>query len=89
MFCRTYAETLGLDVDRGHRQDFSTAAGGFVAYGHEITIMAMGFELTGICYFFESAEINKNVLGRNGWLNKVKIGVDDTANPGMLYAVRP
>ena len=89
LFRREYAELLGLDVESGHRLPFSTAAGRFVAYGHEITLVAMGFELTGTCYFFESSEINKNVLGRNGWLNKVKIGVDDTSNPGILYAGLP
>ncbi len=89
LFSRQYAETLGLEVERGHRVDFSTAAGNFVAYGHEVTLVAMGFELTGMCYFFESVAINKNVLGRNGWLNKIRLGVDDTNQPGILYASQP
>lgn len=89
LFCRQYAETLGLEVERGHRLDFSTAAGGFVAFGHEVTLVAMGFELTGTCYFYESEAINKNVLGRNGWLNKIRLGVDDTSDPGILYASQP
>ena len=48
----------------------------------------MGFELTGMCHFFDNPSINKNVLGRNGWLNKIRIGIDDTAQPGVLYAGR-
>lgn len=89
LFSRLYAENLGLEVEGGHRLDFSTAAGSFVAYGHEVTLVAMGFELSSICYFFQSEAINKNVLGRNGWLNKIRLGVDDTSDPGTLYASQP
>ena len=89
LFRRQYAEALGLNVESGDRQRFSTAAGPFIAYGHEITLVAMGFVLTGTCYFFEDSAINKNVLGRNGWLNKVRIGVDDTSISGILYAGLP
>jgi hypothetical protein len=63
------------------------AAGTVVAFGHEVTLIAMGFELSGICYFFESDAINKNVLGRNGWLNKIRLGLDDTdQRNGILFA---
>jgi hypothetical protein len=89
LFSRQYAETLGLEVERGDHVDFSTAAGSFVAYGHEVTLIAMGFELSSTCYFYESEAINKNVLGRNGWLNKIRLGVDDTNQPGILYASQP
>lgn len=89
IFERIYAETLGLDVESGVRQSFGAVTGDFVAYGHEVTLVAMGFELTGICYFFETGETRKNVLGRNGWLNKIRLGIDDTGQPGTLYASQP
>jgi len=89
LFQRLYAEHLGLPVEEGHPLKFSTVNGEFEAFGHEVTIVAMGFELHGTCYFFKEDTIAKNVLGRNGWLNKVRLGIDDTSSPGLLYAGLP
>jgi len=89
IFQRVYAETLELDVRAGHRQRFSTTTGDFTAFGHEVTLIAMGIELASVCYFFENEAIRKNVLGRIGWLNKIRLGVDDTQSPGHVYGGRP
>ena len=45
LFERGYAEALLLEVERGTSSDFSTAAGEFHAYGHELTLAALGVEV--------------------------------------------
>ena len=77
LFERGYAEALLLEVERGTSSDFSTAAGEFHAYGHELTLAALGVEVHALVYFFENPNIRKNVLGRNGWLNRVRLGLVD------------
>ncbi|MDX1984567.1 MAG: hypothetical protein SFV51_30125 [Bryobacteraceae bacterium] len=89
IFRRIYAESLQLNVESGYRQRFSTVSGDFVAFGHEVTLVVMGIELSSVCYFFEDESIGRDVLGRNGWLNKIRLGVDDTGPTGLLYAARP
>ena len=86
VFAREHAENLGLDIESGHPLRLSTLTGNTVAYGHEVTLLAMEHELTGICYFFENPAIRRSFLGRNGWLNRLRVGIDDTGPSGVLYA---
>jgi hypothetical protein len=77
LFERGFAEALLLEVERGTPSDFSTATGAFHAYGHELTLLALGVEIHALVYFFENPNIRRNVLGRNGWLNRVRLGLVD------------
>ena len=89
IFERQYGESIALDVEHGIPMKFSTVNGEFLAFGHEVTLIALGIELDGICYFYKDEAISKNVLGGIGWLNKVRVGADDTQSPGLIYAVQP
>jgi len=77
LFERGFAEALLIEVERGTPSGFSTAAGEFRAYGHELTLVALGVEVHALVYFFENPNIRRNVLGRNGWLNRVRLGLVD------------
>lgn len=77
LFERGFAEALLIEVERGTPSGFSTAAGEFRAYGHELTLVALGVEVHALVYFFENPHIRRNVLGRNGWLNRVRLGLVD------------
>lgn len=77
LFERTYGEWLGLDIEAGARQEFRTAAGRFVAFGHELTLSTLGLEMDATVYFFADAAIRKNVLGRRGWLDRVRLAIVD------------
>lgn len=39
--------------------------------------MVLDIELVSTVYFFADPEIRKNVLGRAGWLDRVKLGIVD------------
>jgi hypothetical protein len=83
LFERSYAEALGLEVDPGVPKVFVTANSHFEAYGHEVTLNTLGIEMHSLVFFFADAEIEKNVLGRHGWLHRVKVGIVD--HDQLLY----
>lgn len=69
------AEALGLDLTSGIRTRFRTANSGFEAYGHEVELTVFGLETHSLVYFFADPIIDKNVLGRTGWLDRVRLGL--------------
>jgi predicted aspartyl protease len=75
IFERHYGETLDLEIESGLPVTISTATGTFKAFGHELTLLVLGIETVSTVYFAESEYFDRNVLGRIGWLNKVKLGL--------------
>ena len=59
----------------GIRKRFRTANSGFEAYGHEIELIVFGVATQSMVYFFADPMIDKNVLGRIGWLDRVRLGL--------------
>ena len=74
---RQYARLSGLPIEAGYPRTFLTATGTFKAYGHEVSIRVLGIEFTSVLYFFADDAIEKNVLGRRSWLDRVRIGIVD------------
>ena len=77
IFERKHAERLGIEVENGRLQNFSTATSSFAAYGHEITINVLELETVSTVYFAKEESFTRNVLGRHGWLDRVKLGLID------------
>lgn len=77
LFESFWADHLGLIVEHGYRRTFSTANSRFEAFGHDVLINVLGIEFETTVYFFADPEIRKNVLGRRGWLDRVRLGVVD------------
>ena len=86
LFERAYAEAMHLDVEQGLRLTFQTANSRFEAFGHEVVLNVFGIEFLSMVYFFAEAEIRKNVLGRGGWLNRVRLAVVDYEQQVYLSA---
>lgn len=86
IFERKHGERLGIDVDSGREQIFSTAAGSFMAYGHELAIAVLGIETVSTIYFAKEESFTRNVLGRQGWLDRVKLGLIDYEGKLLLSA---
>jgi hypothetical protein len=83
---RYLGEELGLRIEDGYRQATSTVTGSFITYGHELTLSVLGFEFDSMIYFAEDESFTRNVLGRQGWLNKIRLGIVDYE--GKLYLSR-
>lgn len=77
MFQRLYADLLGLDVERGVPQIIRTATGSFAAHGHEITLTVGQLEWQAIVYFAEDENFPVNVVGRRGFLDRLRAGLVD------------
>ncbi len=75
VFERHYGERLDLDVEAGTPIEIGTATGSFRAFGHELTLTVLGIETVSTVYFAESDYFDRNVLGRIGWLDRVKFGL--------------
>ena len=77
MFENAYAAELGLDLTGGVLTRFRTANSSFDAYGYEVEIDVLGTVTHSLVYFFAESSIRKNVLGRGGWLDRVRVGLVD------------
>jgi hypothetical protein len=80
LFARTYADSLELDVESGYREVFSTLAGNVIAHAHEIELETLGLRFQSYVYFAENYSIRRNLLGRQGWLQLVLLGLNDYNN---------
>lgn len=76
-FRRSLGEKLGLDIESGHLQGFSSAGGIVDGYGHFVTLEALGMEFETIVYFAKNRNFNRNLLGRHGWLQRLRLGLVD------------
>jgi hypothetical protein len=56
---------------------FWTVSGSFRAYGHWLGLAVLGVEVNALVYFYEEPAIARNVLGRSGWLDRVRLGLVD------------
>ena len=86
IFQREYAEELGISVETGAPKQFGTVAGAFLTYGHELTVSALGYQFDVTVYFSSVLGFPRNVLGRHGWLQLMRLGLVDYE--GKLYASR-
>jgi hypothetical protein len=77
LFMREIAETLGIDIETGHRHAFNTLAGSLTAYGHAVRLHTLGLEFDSLIYFAADYGLPRNLLGREGWLQKVRLAVID------------
>ena len=86
IFERKYGEQLGFEIEKGLFQKVGTATGIFVVYGFRVVLQIEDFEFDSLVYFAKDENVKRNVLGRHGWLELVKIGLIDYE--GKLYLSR-
>ena len=77
VFKRLHGEFLGFEIESGWPRTFSTATGTFLAYGHSLTLSVKEFDLDVLVYFAKDYEYNRNVLGRHGFLQLMRLGLID------------
>ena len=83
IFRRLHGSALGIDVESGMGVEIGTVTGSFTAYGHELRLTCLGITMISTVYFAESVFFDRNVLGRIGWLDRVKLGLIDSES--LLY----
>lgn len=75
VFERTYAEILGLSIESGAPLRFTTAMGSFDAYGHTLSLETLGYAFDSLVYFATHEGFRRNVLGRRGWIDHLRLGL--------------
>ncbi len=86
IFERRYGENLGLEIESGTLEKFGTATVGFYAYGHELTVSVLEIETYATVYFAKEESFTRNILGRQGFLDRVKLGLIDYEGKLLLSA---
>lgn len=75
IFRRDLGESLGLEIESGFRQEINTVTGSFTTYGHAVTVSVLEFDFEAVVYFAAAEGFTRNVLGRAGWLDRVRLGL--------------
>ena len=75
IFQRQYGEALGLNIESGERKQIGQVDGHFFVYGHSVNVSCLGLSIESIVYFAEKYSMNRNVLGRRGWLDLVRMAI--------------
>lgn len=77
IFKRSHGELLGLDIESTAAEKIATVTGSFRAYPHTVTIEVLGVRSDATVYFAADDQFTRSVLGRIGWLDRVKLGLID------------
>lgn len=77
IFQPSIGRKLGFEIERGLVERIGTVTGSFSVYGHEATLIVLGIETTATVYFAAEEHFPINVLGRVGWLDRVRLGLVD------------
>ena len=83
IFERAYGEMLGLNVEDGTPTLVSTANSTFQAFGHWLTMTALGFQFDVVVYFAADESIRRSVLGRRGFIDQLRLCLIE--HDGELY----
>ena len=68
IFERKHGERLGIEIETGREQIFSTVVGNFATFEHELKLSVLGIETISSVYFAKEESFTRNVPGRQGWL---------------------
>jgi hypothetical protein len=77
IFNRSHGELIGIDIESSAPEKISTVTGGFLAHPHVITLEVLGVRSDTLVYFAADEHFTRSVLGRTGWLDRVRLGLID------------
>ena len=86
IFERIHGLRLGLEIETGIPLRMMTATGQFDTFGHTINLSVLGIETEATVYFAAEESFFLNILGRQGWLDRVKLGLIDYEGKLLLSA---
>ena len=77
LFARELGELLDFEIETGYEKRLTTLAGNLMAFGHSVELETLDLKFDSFVYFAADYSLNRNLLGRQGWLQLIKIGLDD------------
>jgi hypothetical protein len=80
VFSREVGLELGLDLESGLPKRMSSLTGSLDTYGHEVTIQTFEIAFQSYVYFAKHPGLERNLLGRIGWLRNLRLAIVDYDN---------
>ena len=80
LFSREIGVSLGLEIETGIPKRLDSLGGSIDSFGHEVTIETADLTFQSIVYFAKYPNPPRNILGRQGWLRNLKLGIVDYEN---------
>ena len=74
---------LGVPIETGTPGVLNSLGGPLDAFGHEVVIQSGHLCLESFVYFAKYRGLPRNILGRQGWLRNLRLGLVDYDN--LLY----
>jgi hypothetical protein len=89
IFSLEVGENLGIDVPTGMSKSMGSLTGTLETFGHEIIIQSCGVAVQSVAYFAKYPGLPRNLLGRNGWVRKLRLGIVDYDSTIFLSPYNP
>jgi hypothetical protein len=83
LFSHEIGVALGIPIEQGEYLLLGGLTGTLEAYGHGVTLQSGNIAVQSIVYFAKYPGLQRNLLGRQGWLRNLKLGLIDYDN--LLY----
>lgn len=77
VFTNEIGRDLGLDIESGIPKRMGSLTGTLDTFGHEITLQTFDFAFQSVVYFAKYPGLQRNLLGRNGWLRHLNLAIVD------------
>ena len=74
---------LGIPIEQGEPIRLGTLGSSLEAFGHEVTLQTGDIAFQSFVYFAKYPGLQRNLLGRRGWLRNLRLGLIDYDN--LLY----
>jgi hypothetical protein len=77
LFSREDGLDLGIPIEEGIPLRLRGLTGTLDAFGHEVTLQTGELVFQSIVYFAKHPALTRNLLGRQGWLRNLRLGLID------------
>jgi hypothetical protein len=75
IFSNEVGVKLGLDIESGLPKRMGSLAGTLATLGHEVTLQTLEISFQSFIYFAKYPGVERNLLGRTGWLDRLRIAL--------------
>ena len=83
VFSNEIGRNLGIQIETGIPIVLTGLSGSLEAFGHEVTLQTGEIAFQSLVYFAKYPGLQRNLLGRQGWLRNLRLAVIDYDN--LLY----
>jgi len=77
LFSHEVGLKLGIPIEQGVPQRLGGLTGSLDAFGHEVTLQTGDVAFQSLVYFAKYPGLQRNLLGRRGWLRNLKLAIVD------------